>query len=412
MSITITSKPFILSAIVVAILGAATGTFLARHANAEAKPAASMPTATQVDVATVISRDITDWQDYSGRLEAVDHVDIRPQVTGTLTSVNFKDGSYVNKGDVLFTIDPRPYAAEVARAQAQLAAVNANVTFTTASLARSQRLITDNAISRSDYEQTQNAAKAAVANQLAAQAALTSAKLNLEYTRIIAPVSGRVSRAEVTEGNLVAAGGAAQVLTTLVSTAHIYASFDVDEQTFLKYINPERTGKGSVAPVYLGLANETDFPRLGHVSSVDNSLNTSSGTIRVRAEFNNPSGVLLPGLYARIRLGGGLPHPGILISEQAVGTDQDKRFVLVVNNGNKTAYREVKLGAQQDGLQVINSGLSTGDRIVVNGLQRVQPGDVVTPNVVTMPNGSATAAVIAEAKAVVKDSAVKDQVKG
>ena len=408
----ISSKRLILTATVVAILGAGTGTILARHAGAQTNAAASAPAAAQVDVATVVSRDITDWQDYSGRLEAVDHVDIRPQVSGTLTSVNFKDGSYVNKGDVLFTIDARPYAAEVERAKAMLSAADANVTFTTSNLARSQRLISDSAISRSDYEQTQNAAKAAVANQLAAQAALTSAKLNLEYTRITAPVSGRVSRAEVTVGNLVAAGGAAQVLTTLVSTAHIYASFDVDEQTFLKYINPERSGKGSSAPVYLGLANETDFPRLGHVSSVDNSLNTSSGTIRVRAEFDNPNGVLLPGLYARIRLGGGLPHAGILISEQAVGTDQDKRFVLVVDSANKTAYREVKLGAQQDGLQVINSGLAAGDRIVVNGLQRVQPGDSVTPNVVQMPNGTATAAVTADAKPTGKDAAKQEPVKG
>ncbi len=408
----ISSKRLILTATVVAILGAGTGTILARHAGAQTNAAA--PAAAQVDVATVVSRDITDWQDYSGRLEAVDHVDIRPQISGTLTSVNFKDGSYVNKGDVLFTIDARPYAAEVERAKAMLSAADANVTFTAANLARSQRLINDSAISRSDYEQTQNAAKAAVANQLAAQAALTSAKLNLEYTRITAPVSGRVSRAEVTVGNLVAAGGAAQVLTTLVSTAHIYASFDVDEQTFLKYINQERSGKGSSAPVYLGLANEMDYPRLGHVSSVDNSLNTSSGTIRVRAEFDNPNGVLLPGLYARIRLGGGLPHAGILISEQAVGTDQDKRFVLVVDSANKTAYREVKLGAQQDGLQVINSGLAVGDRIVVNGLQRVQPGDGVTPNLVQMPNGAATtpAAMAADAKPTGKDTAKQEPVKG
>jgi multidrug efflux system membrane fusion protein len=405
------TKRFILSATVVAMLGAGTGTILAsRHATAETK--ATAPAAAQVDVATVVSRDITDWQDYSGRLEAVDHVDIRPQVTGTLTSVNFKDGSYVNKGDVLFTIDPRPYAAEVARAQAQLAAVDANVTFTAANLARSQRLITDNAISRSDYEQTQNAAKAAVANQLAAAAALTSAKLNLEYTRITAPVSGRVSRAEVTVGNLVAAGGAAQVLTTLVSTNHVYAAFDVDEQTFLKYINPARSGQGSAAPVYLGLVNESDFPRLGHVSSVDNSLNTSSGTIRVRAEFDNPNGVLLPGLYARIRLGGGQPHAGILISEQSVGTDQDKRFVLVLDSSNKTAYREVKLGAQQDGLQVVSSGLAAGDRIVVNGLQRVQPGDAVTPNVVQMPSNLPAPIVAAKIDSAPKDSAPKNQVKG
>lgn len=411
------SKRLVLSATVIAVLAAGGGAIaISRHAGAEATPAASVPPAATVDVAAVVSRNITDWQSYSGRLEAVDHVDIRPQVSGTLTAVHFKDGSLVKKGDVLFTIDPRPYAAEVERAQAQLAAADANVTYTAANLARNQRLINDNAISRSDFEQTQNASRGALANQLAARAALVSARLNLEYTRITAPVSGRVSRAEITVGNLVSAGGA-QVLTTVVSVSHIYASFDVDEQSFLKYINPEQAGKSGAAPVYLGLANETDFPRLGHVSSVDNSLNTSSGTIRVRAEFDNPDGTLIPGLYARIRLGGGQPHPSVLVNEQAVGTDQDKRFVLVVNHDNHTAYREVKLGAQQqDGLRVVDSGLQAGDRIVVNGLQRVKPGDPVTPHIVTMPDSAgdaaSTAFVAEDSSKASKHDAKQDHVKG
>ncbi len=383
------SKRLVLSATIITILVAGGGAVaISHHAGAEATPSASAPVAATVDVATVVNRNITDWQSYSGRLEAVDRVDIRPQVSGTLTAVHFKDGSLVKKGDVLFTIDPRPYQAEVERAQAQLAAADANVTFTTANLARNQRLISENAISRTDFEQTQNAARSAAANQLAARAALESARLNLEYTRITAPVSGRVSRAEITVGNLVAAGGAAQVLTTIVSVSYLYASFDVDEQSYLKYINPQQSGHSGAAPVYLGLANETDYPRLGHVSSVDNSLNTSSGTIRVRAEFDNPDGTLIPGLYARIRLGGGQPHQGILVSEQAVGTDQDKRFVLVVDQKNHTAYREVKLGAQQEGLTIVDSGLQAGDRIVVNGLQRVKPGDAVSPHIVPMPNST------------------------
>ncbi|SSP40085.1 Putative RND family drug transporter [Acinetobacter baumannii] len=188
---------------------------------------------------------------------------------------------------------------------------------------------------------------------------------------------------------MVSAGNGAQVLTSLVSVSRLYASFDVDEQTYLKYISNQRNS--SQVPVYMGLANETGFTREGTINSIDNNLNTTSGTIRVRATFDNPNGVLLPGLYARIRLGGGQPRPAILISPTAVGVDQDKRFVVVVDAKNQTAYREVKLGAQQDGLQIVNSGLQAGDRIVVNGLQRIRPGDPVTPHLVPMPNSQITA---------------------
>lgn len=193
----------------------------------------------------------------------------------------------------------------------------------------------------------------------------------------------------MTVGNVVSAGNGAQVLTSLVSVSRLYASFDVDEQTYLKYISNQRNS--AQVPVYMGLANETGFTREGTINSIDNNLNTTSGTIRVRATFDNPNGVLLPGLYARIRLGGGQPRPAILISPTAVGVDQDKRFVVVVDAKNQTAYREVKLGAQQDGLQIVNSGLQAGDRIVVNGLQRIRPGDPVTPHLVPMPNAQITA---------------------
>lgn len=390
------TKQLALSATVVTLLAAGGGIALIHHhaeAESATSPQAGTSPAATVDVAAVISRNITDWQDYSGRLEAIDKVDIRPQVSGTLVAVHFKDGSLVSKGDVLFSIDPRPYAAEVERAEAQLAAADARVTYTSTNLARNQRLMQDNAISRHELEQAQNEAREASANRLAARAALDAARLNLEYTRITAPVSGRVSRAEITVGNVVSAGGNAPALTSVVSVSRLYASFDVDEPTFLKFISGQLSSQhGSQAntPVYLGLSNESGFPRQGRVSSVDNSLNTSSGTIRVRAEFNNPDGLLIPGLYARIRLGGGQPHPAILVSAQAVGTDQDKRFVIVVNPDNHTAYREVKLGAQQDGLQVIESGLQAGDRIVVNGLQRIKPGDPVSPNTIDMPDNTAS----------------------
>lgn len=382
-------KQFALSAIFVAIL-ATGGSFMLLHENADAKAA---PTAAQqaatVDVAPVVSKTIIDWQEYSGRLEAIDQVDIRPQVSGKLIAVHFKDGSLVKKGDLLFTIDPRPFEAELNRAKAQLASAEAQVTYTASNLSRIQRLIQSNAVSRQELDLAENDARSANANLQAARAAVQSARLNLEYTRITAPVSGRISRAEVTVGNVVSAGNGAQVLTSLVSVSRLYASFDVDEQTYLKYISNQRNS--AQVPIYMGLANETGFTREGTINSIDNNLNTTSGTIRVRATFDNPNGVLLPGLYARIRLGGGQPRPAILISPTAVGVDQDKRFVVVVDAKNQTAYREVKLGAQQDGLQIVNSGLQAGDRIVVNGLQRIRPGDPVTPHLVPMPNSQITA---------------------
>ena len=382
-------KQLTLSAVILAIF-ATGGSFILFQENADAKatPTASAPPAATVDVASVVSKTITDWQEYSGRLEAIDQVDVRPQVSGKLIAVHFKDGSLVNKGDLLFTIDPRPFEAELNRAKAQLASAESQVTYSSANLGRNQRLIQSNAIAHQELDQAENEARSANANLQAAKAAVETARLNLEYTRITAPVSGRISRAEVTVGNVVSAGNGAQVLTSLVSVSRLYASFDVDEQTYLKYISNQRNS--AQVPVYLGLANESGFSREGYISSIDNNLNTTSGTIRVRATFDNHKGVMLPGLYARIRLGGGQPRTAILISPTAIGVDQDKRFVVIVDAKNQTAYREVKLGAQQDGLQIINSGLQIGDRIVVNGLQRIRPGDPVKPQLVPMPNPQIT----------------------
>jgi multidrug efflux system membrane fusion protein len=338
------------------------------------------PQATPVDVATVVNRKITDWNDFSGRMEAVDRVEIHPQVSGVLTAVHFKDGALVKKGDVLFTIDRRPYEAQVSAAQAR-------ADYTAADFERAQRLLADNAIAKRDFDEKKNAAQTA-------QADLRIAKLNLEYSQITAPISGRISRAEVTVGNLVTANSG-PALTSIVSSDKIYASFDVDEQTYLKYVNPAQVAAGSkaaVLPVSLGLADETGYSRQGTISSVDNRLDPSSGTIRVRAVFDNKDGRLIPGLYARIRLGGGQAHDAVLITEKAVGTDQDKRFVLVVDKDNKTEYRPVKTGATQDGLVVVESGLTPNDRIVVNGLQRVHPGDAVSPQIVNMDGTQASAA--------------------
>jgi multidrug efflux system membrane fusion protein len=360
------------------------------HGQAGATPAnaaANAAPAVSVDVAEVAQRAVTEWQQYSGRLEAVERVEIHPQVSGILTAVHFKDGSLVKKGELLFTIDPRPFAAEVARAQAQLAAMEARVAYTASDVARGERLLAENAIARRDFDEKQNAAREARANMQAARAALTVAQLNLEYTSIKAPISGRVSRAEVTVGNLVAPGNG-PALTSLVSADRLYAAFDVDEQSYLKVVSGSQ---GRDLPIHLGLADDDAYPLSGRLSSVDNRLDSSSGTIRLRALVDNPDGRLVPGLYARIRLGAEKQHEALLIDEKAVGTDQAKRFVLVVDAANRTAYREIRLGSVQDGQRVVERGLEAGERIVVNGLQRVRPGDPVTPNIVPMGGSAANA---------------------
>lgn len=360
---------------VVAVTACAWGLSRSSDAQADTPPAAAQGVA--VDVAEVVNKKIIDWSNFSGRLEAVDRVEIRPQVTGVLTQVHFKDGALVKKGDVLFTIDQRPYAAAVSAAEAR-------ADYTASDLARGDRLLAENAISKRDFEEKKNAAQVA-------QADLRIARLNLEYSQIRAPIDGRMSRAEVTVGNLVTANSGAP-LTTLVSSDKIYAAFDVDEQTFLKYVNPARTAKGTSLPVSLGLANETGYSHEGAISSVDNRLDTASGTIRVRAVFDNKDGQLVPGLYARIRLGGGSEREAVMIAEKAVGTDQAKRFVLVVDKDNKAEYREVHTGATQDGLIVVDAGLQAGERIIVNGLQRVRPGAPVAPQIVNMEDAQNTAA--------------------
>jgi len=390
-------KPLSRTRIAYAVLAVAVvagiGAFSAIRVNASA-PAQAAPMAPEVDVASVLNKTVTDWQSYSGRLEAVDRVDVRPQVSGTIVSVDFKDGALVKKGQTLFVIDPRPYAAEVDRAKAQLAAAKARESYAQTDWQRAQRLMADNAIAKRDYDEKQNNALGAAADVKAAQAALEAAQINLGYTTIVAPVAGRVSRAEITVGNVVSAGASAPPLTTLVSVSPIYPSFDVAEQPYLQYIGRARSGTN--VPVELGLANETGYSRKGTIASVDNRLDTSSGTIRVRARFDNPDGTLVPGLYARVKVGGGQPHPALLIDEAAIGTDQDKKYVLVVDKKGAVAYREVKLGALHGNLRVIASGLSADERIVVNGVQRVRPGQTVRAHMVPMTddpssNGSASA---------------------
>ena len=353
------------------------------HAAAQANAA---PPPVPVSVAKVLQRSVTEWTEFSGRVRAIDTVDVRPQVSGIIEDVHFGDGQLVNKGDLLFTIDPRPFQAVLDNAKAVAEGAQAKLDLAKINLDRSKGLIASHAIAQSDLDTATDAFSEADANLRAAQAAVQTAQLNLNYTAITAPVTGRVSRAEVTVGNLVNDGINAPVLTRVVSVSPVYVEFEIDEQTYLKYVAHGAAGNTGIAgiPVEMGLANEDAYPRRGHLDSLDNQLDTTSGTLRVRAIFDNPTGELTPGLYAKVRIGGAAPENAILVDDRAIGTDQDKKFVMVVDANNKAIYRAVTLGPVVNGLRVVRTGLQKDELIVVNGLQRVRPNATVAPTEVAM----------------------------
>lgn len=370
-----------------AVPGALALTVLALGCSSQ-PPAAPPPPA--VTVAEVPQRDITDWDEFTGRLEAVDAVQIRPRVSGYIRRVAFDEGNGVRKGQVLFEIDPRPYEAELARAEAELERARTGAALAASEVTRAQRLVQVQAISREEFDSRTAAESQGGASVRAAEAAVAAARLNLEWTRVRSPITGRVSRAEVTPGNLVHAGPPdATLLTTVVSLDPIYAYFEGDEQTYLKYAALARNGsrpnsRYSRTPVHLGLADEQGFPHEGYVDFVDNQLNPDAGTIRLRAVFPNKDHRFTPGLFARIRLVGSGTYPATLVLDRAVGTDQDKKFVLVLKPDSTVDYRSVQLGRLVDGFRVVTSGLEPGEQIVINGLQRIRPGIKVTPTVAPM----------------------------
>jgi multidrug efflux system membrane fusion protein len=352
------------------------GAFALRSSGAESRPAAAaQPQAMPVPVVVVDQTEVKTWDEFSGRLEAVERVDVRSRVAGAVKSVHFTEGALVKKDDLLITIDPDPYAAEVERAQAQVVAAQARVTYTKSERERAQRLWDESAIARRELDERINAAQEADANLRAAQAALTSAKLNLSYTQVRAPVSGRVGKLEVTVGNLVSAGPGAPVLTTLVSVNPIYASFDADEHVVLRALQEGTRGVAVEAETVTNGGRKLQ----GRLQLIDNQVNTRSGTVRVRAVFENKDGSLIPGQYVKLRMGRAKAEPAILVSERAIGTDQDKRFVFVVDADNKAVWRQVQLGGTANGQRIVTAGLEPGERIVVNGLQRVRPGALVSP---------------------------------
>jgi multidrug efflux system membrane fusion protein len=358
-------------------------------AEANDAPAAAVAPGIPVSVATVASSEINAWDEFSGRLEAVERVDVRSRVAGAVESVHFREGALVKQGELLITIDPAPYAAEVERAEAQVASAQARVSFSRSEQERARRLWSEQAIAQRELDERVNAGQEAEANLRAAQASLQTARLSLGYTQVRAPVAGRTGKLEVTVGNLVAAGPGAPVLTTLVSVSPIYASFDADEQVIVKALKDLPGGAGArgridTIPVQMGTAATDGTPYVGKLQLIDNQVDARSGTVRVRAAFDNLDGALIPGQFARIRMGQARSDTALLVSERAIGTDQSKKFVMVVGNDNKAAYREVALGASVNGLRVVTKGLQPGDRVVVNGLQHIRPGALVVPQSVTM----------------------------
>lgn len=370
-------KRRVLAASSLAVLLAAGGAAITlRPLGAETRPAAAQPQAMPVPVATVEPTEVRTWDEFSGRLEAVERVEIRSRVAGTVKSVHFTEGALVQKGELLIRIDPDPYQAEVARAQAQLLAAEARLRYASSERERAKRLWQESAIAQRELDERVNAQAEADANLRAAQAALQSAKLNLGYTEVRAPVSGRVGRLEVTVGNLVAAGPEAPVLTTLVSVSPIYASFDADERVVSRALGQGAPLAKIPVEVQTALGGE---PRHGHLQLIDNHVDPKSGTVRVRALLDNRDGALIPGQYVSLRMGRPKAERALLVNEGAVGTDQSKRFVLVVGEDNKAVYREVKLGGTVRGRRIVTSGLEPGERIIVNGLQRVRPGSLIAP---------------------------------
>jgi multidrug efflux system membrane fusion protein len=373
-----------------ALLGTAAAVlYPLRVGGAEPASAAAAPPAAAVSVASVVQRDITNWSEFSGRLEAVERVDVRARVGGVVQSLLFREGALVQQGDLLATIDPAPYAADVDRAQAQVAAAEARALFSATEFERARQLLAEDAIARREFDEKAHAQREAEANLRAALATLQSARLALGYTQVRAPISGRVGRREVTVGNLIAAGPEAPVLTTLVSVHPIYASFDADEQVVAQALRELPAAARARAqlervPVQMGTSATADLPFTGRLQLIDNQVDAKSGTLRARAVFDNADGRLIPGQFVKLRMGQAATSPALLINERAVSTDQSRKFVIVVGADNRAAYREVSLGAHSGDLVVVTSGLKPDERIVVDGLQRVRPGALVAPALVPM----------------------------
>jgi RND family efflux transporter MFP subunit len=372
-ALTVRKAPSLQAAAFVAALSMLTLAVGCGPSSAQGGPGGPPP----VSVAPAVQRALQTSEDFSARIEAQETVELRSRVAGTLERVHFKDGQRVAKGALLFTIDARPFAAEVERAQAQLASTRTALELARSERARAEKLLPLQAVSQQEVDQLRAAERNGEAAERAARAALATAQLSLGYTRITAPVAGRISRANVTAGNLVGVGE--PVMSTLVASDRVQVWFDASEASYLKIAPMMRAG-GPAPTVAVGLADEPGFPHSGTVDFIDNRLNPATGSIRVRATLDNKDGRFMPGLSARVRLASGAAAPATLVPERAIGTDQTRKVVMVVGDKNIVMPREVKLGALADGMRVV-SGVKPGEMVIVDGLQRAFPGAPVTPTV-------------------------------
>lgn len=364
-----------LAALTAAIVVIGAGGMLSRSdSEAHAEPATPVPT---VKYRPALQRSVSDSQDYTGRLEAVEVVDIRPRVPGTLLKVHFKEGQQVREGELLFTIDPAPFETLVRQAQASLAGIEERQRLADLELARGRRLQETDSIASREFDALDHAAREAAASLKGARAVLAQAQLQLSYTQVRAPISGRISRAEITAGNVVGAGGDAAPLTRIVSDDKLYASFNVDEQSYLRIIAPSLRA-GAQPVVKVGLVNDSTFSYSASIAALDNQMDSRSGTVRVRARIDKVSPEMLPGLQARIRLQGGMHYDTVVVDDAVVGTDQDRKYVLIVNAENMVERRFVELGALQGTERALRSGVDPGAKIIVDGAFRASPGSKVS----------------------------------
>ena len=343
------------------------------------------PPPPEVTIASPLIKEVTEWDDYTGRLQAVEFVEIRARVDGYLKELHFNDGQIVNKGDLLFVIDPRPYQATLDESKADLTRANTRLKLAKNDLERAQRLFKSRAISEEELDQRQQEKQGAIADVQAAQAAVRSAELNVEFTHVRAPITGRIGRNLVDIGNLVSGGSAnSSLLATLVSLDPIHVYVTADEQAYLKYVRLDRAGsrpssRDTPNPIYLGLADEEGFPHKGHMDFVDNRIDPATGTMQARAIFPNPDYVLTPGLFARVRLLGKGPYEAMLIPDEAILADQSKKFVYVLGENNLAKRKVVELGRRIEGLRSVLKGLEPSDKIIISGVQRVRTEAPVTP---------------------------------
>jgi RND family efflux transporter MFP subunit len=377
----------------IALACAAAGLYLCITSCGKSGDSAAAPPPPQVTVAQVLERRVKDWDEFTGRFQAVESVEIRPRVSGYIDEVAFKEGGQVKRGDLLFVIDPRPYKADADHAAADVKRYKTALELAQIELTRVQRLRDSGAVSVEELDERKSTVAQAESNVAGSTATLEAATLNLNFTRVNSPIAGRVGRAEITRGNLVTGGvNGGTLLTTVQSVDPIYVYFEGDEQAYLRYNQMAREGerpssRDAPNPVHIGLANEEGFPHVGAMNFVDNQLNPQTGTIRARAILENKEGLFTPGLFARVQLLGSSEYTAILIDDSAVNTDQNQKYVFVLGPGNVVEYRRVKLGRIIDGLRIVREGLKPGETIIVSGAQRVHPGITVTPQKVAMSTG-------------------------